>query len=61
VWPGSPHAGGVTEPEKPNRYRSLPEPVRSEDLVETVDVSERPEMETDAEERARFLRSAGGV
>jgi hypothetical protein len=51
----------VTQPEKPNRYRSLPEPVPPEDFVETVDVSERHEVETDSEERARFLRSAGGV
>jgi hypothetical protein len=50
----------VTQPEEPSRYRHLPEPVRPEDAVETVDVSERPEIETDAEERARFLRNAGG-
>jgi hypothetical protein len=50
----------VPEPE-PNRYRSLPEPVQPEDLVETVDVSEHHTIDTEAEERARFLRTAGGV
>ena len=51
----------VTQPEEPNRYRRLPEPVQPEDFVETVDVSEHLEVETDHEELARFLRSAGGV
>jgi hypothetical protein len=50
----------VTQPEETARYRSLPEPVRPEELVETVDVSERHEVESEADERARFLRSAGG-
>jgi hypothetical protein len=51
----------VTQPEQPDRYRSLPEPVRAEDLVETVDVREQHAIETESEERARFLREAGGV
>jgi hypothetical protein len=51
----------VTEPLEPDRYSSLPEPVRPEDLVETVDVSERSEIETEAEERVRFVRTAGGL
>jgi hypothetical protein len=41
------------------RFRSLPEPVRPEDVVESVDVStQRPAEEREAEER--FLREAGG-
>jgi hypothetical protein len=53
-------AGAVTETDEPSRFRHLPEPPRPEDLIETVDASERREIETEAEERARFLRSAGG-
>jgi|1185.fasta_scaffold279983_2 hypothetical protein len=42
-----------------NRFRQLPEPVRPEDLVETVDVSERPPGESESQERDRMLREAG--
>ncbi|WP_448624585.1 hypothetical protein [Geodermatophilus sp. URMC 64] len=44
-----------------NRFRQLPEPVRPEDMVETVDVSARPERDEETEERERLLRSAGGI
>jgi hypothetical protein len=44
-----------------NRFRHLPEPVRPEDLVETVDVSERHESDTETQERERLLRQAGGL
>jgi hypothetical protein len=44
-----------------NRFRRLPEPVRPEDLVETVDVSERHETDTETQERERLLRQAGGL
>ena len=44
-----------------NRFRVLPEPPRREDLVETVDVSREADFETESEERARFLRNAGGI
>jgi hypothetical protein len=47
------------EPEEPHRYRSLPEPVQPEDLVETVDVSEHHGWESESDERARMLRTAG--
>ena len=43
------------------RFRHLPEPVRPEDTVETVDVGSPPPAEDEAEERARMLRLAGGV
>ena len=45
--------------ERRERFRHLPEPVRPEDAVESVDVAERrPSEET--EDEARFLREAGG-
>jgi hypothetical protein len=44
-----------------NRFRQLPEPVRPEDLVETVDVRQQPELETESQERDRLLRNAGGL
>ena len=44
-----------------NRFRHLPEPVRPEDLVETVDVRERHETDTETQERERLLRQAGGL
>ena len=44
-----------------NRFRHLPEPVRAEDLVETVDVREHHETDTETQERERLLRQAGGV
>jgi hypothetical protein len=43
-----------------NRFRQLPEPVRPEDMVGTVDVASRPARDEETEERERFLRSAGG-
>jgi hypothetical protein len=43
------------------RFRTLPEPVRPEDAVETVDVDSRRLTEDESEERARFLREAGGA
>jgi hypothetical protein len=44
-----------------NRFRQLPEPVRAEDLVETVDVSSLPARDEDGEARERMLREAGGA
>ena len=49
----------MTERDEPSCYRHLPEPVRPEEQVETVDVSEHHTLDTEAEERARFLRTAG--
>jgi hypothetical protein len=43
------------------RFRRLPEPVRPEDLVETVDTAEWPVRDEETEQRERFLRSAGGI
>jgi hypothetical protein len=40
------------------RYRRLPEPVRVEDTLETVDTSRLPEPDRDAE-RDWLLRNAG--
>jgi hypothetical protein len=44
-----------------DRFRSLPEPVRPEDTVETVDVGEQPPGETESQARDRMLREAGGA
>ena len=44
-----------------SRFRHLPERVRPEELVETVDTAERPVRDEETEERERLLRSAGGL
>jgi hypothetical protein len=49
----------VTERADENRFRRLPEPVRAEDLVETVDVASLPTRDEETERREQFLRSAG--
>jgi hypothetical protein len=51
----------MTERSGDERFRQLPEPVRPEDLVETVDVRDLPELETESQERDRMLRNAGGL
>src|SRR3954452_20500641 len=51
----------MSQPADENRFRSLPEPVRPEELVETVDVSSLPARDEETEDRERFLRSAGGI
>jgi len=51
----------MSEPDDRQRFRRLPEPVRPEDAVETVDVDTARPTEDEAEERARFLRDAGGA
>jgi hypothetical protein len=51
----------MAQPVDENRFRTLPEPVRPEDVVETVDVSERHETDTETQERERLLRQAGGL
>ena len=48
----------MTEPDERERFRFLPEPVRLEDTVESVDTSADPAPEV-ADERERFLREAG--
>ncbi len=51
----------MTAPEDPrDRFRTLPEPVRPDDAVETVDATTARPVETESDERARFLREAGG-
>ena len=55
------HSVGVSERADENRFRHLPDPVRAEDLVETVDVSSLPTRDEETEQREQFLRSAGGV
>jgi hypothetical protein len=42
------------------RFRSLPKPVRPEEMVEMVDVSELPVRDEEGEARERLLREAGG-
>jgi hypothetical protein len=49
-------AGGAER----ERFHVLPEPVRREDWVETVDTAEHPAAFTDDDERAHFLRLAAG-
>jgi hypothetical protein len=51
----------MTRPADDDRFRHLPEPVRAEELVETVDVSQRPVRDEAGEERERLLREAGGA
>jgi hypothetical protein len=49
----------MTRPNDASRFRHLPEPVRTEDLVETVDVSSLPARDEAGEDRERMLREAG--
>lgn len=51
----------MSHPRDVNAFRTLPERVAPEDLVETVDVSELPTRDEETEQRERFLRSAGGL
>ncbi|WP_369252524.1 hypothetical protein [Geodermatophilus amargosae] len=51
----------MTAPEDPReRFRTLPEPVRPEDAVETVDAEAARPVDTEGDERDRLLREAGG-
>jgi hypothetical protein len=49
----------MTEPSDESRFQHLPEPVRSEDLVETIDVCLIPARDEASEDRERMLRQAG--
>jgi hypothetical protein len=49
----------MTPPSDASRFRHLLEPVRTEDLVETVDVSSLPVRDEAGEDRDRMLRQAG--
>jgi hypothetical protein len=51
----------MTHPPEENRFRHLPEQVRPEDFVETVDTGQLPPRDEETEERERLLRQAGGV
>jgi hypothetical protein len=50
----------VTDAENRERFRALPEPVRPEDTLESVDVTAVPSLSDEHEDRARMLREAGG-
>jgi hypothetical protein len=50
----------MTVPEDRDRFRRLPEPVRREEMVETVDTASH-EVPDGSEERDRLLREAGGA
>ena len=51
----------MTAPEDPRaRFRALPQPVRPEDAVETVDVTATRPDTTGSDERDTLLRRAGG-
>ncbi len=51
----------MTAPEDPRaRYRTLPDPVRPDDAVETVDAEPARQVLPESDERDRFLREAGG-
>jgi hypothetical protein len=49
----------MTDPDDRTDYHRLPDPVRPEDLVETVDSSPVPAPDA-SDEREVFLREAGG-
>ncbi|MGX5657954.1 hypothetical protein ACWKWC_24495 [Geodermatophilus nigrescens] len=50
----------TTPPEDPReRFRTLPEPVRSEDTVTSLDTDARPLLD-DGDARDALLREAGG-
>jgi hypothetical protein len=49
---------GMSEPDARERFRHLPEPVRLEDTVESVDTSPTPAADA-SDEREVFLRQAG--
>lgn len=49
----------MTEADNRERFRRLPDAVRLEDAVETVDVSDVRPLSDEHEERARMLRDAG--
>jgi hypothetical protein len=44
-----------------SRFRSLPEPVRPEDMVESVDVSQVPTSDEETQARERFIRYGVGA
>ena len=48
----------MTQPDNP--YRHLPEPIPTDNYIETVDVSSLPSRDGETEERERMLRQAGG-
>ena len=49
----------MTRSSDASRFEQLPEPVRAEDLVETVDVSSLPVRDEAGEDRDQMLRQAG--
>ena len=53
-------AAGMTREDDRERFRQLPEPIRPEEMVETIDIAERS-LQTDGDDRDRLLREAGGV
>jgi hypothetical protein len=53
------HAAAMTAPDDREDYRRLPDPVRLEDVVETVDTASVPARDA-SDEREVFLRQAGG-
>jgi len=50
---------GMSESDERKRFRQLPDPVPSEDTVESVDTASIPAPDA-SDERDRFLREAGG-
>ena len=50
----------MTRDDERERFRQLPEPIRPEEMVETIDIAERS-LQTDGDDRDRLLREAGGV
>jgi hypothetical protein len=49
----------MSESDERKRFRQLPDPVPSEDAVESVDTASFPAPDA-SDERDRFLREAGG-
>jgi hypothetical protein len=50
----------MTREDERDRFRSLPHPLRPEDLVEMVDTTDNP-VPDGSEDRDRLLREAGGI
>lgn len=44
-----------------DRFRKLPKPVRPEEMIEMVDVSELPIRDEEGETRERLLRQGGSA
>ena len=51
----------MTDAENRQRFRRLPDRIRLEDAVETIDVNTPHPLSDEHEDRVRMLRDAGGA